>query len=535
MNRALLLFLACGWAANLVVAGEGAASNCFEQATMNAAQAQSALTACQRYVHGWLRHADPETGLIPRNLESDRDYWNGKDAAADNYPFMVLTAWLTERPLFDGRMREMLATETRLTSRLDNLVDAYSFTKRSWHYDEPELDRMIFESSEYSKDGLMPLTEWLGPSAWSDRMMGMIDSIWKHARVQTANGLIPSDNVEVNGEMMQVTSRVYWMTGERRYLEEACRLADYFLLGDKHPTRDARELKLRDHGCELISGLTEVYVACRFAWTEKAAAYREPLHALLDRVLEVGVNEHGLMFNRVNPRTGEVLDSGLSDSWGYNYNGFYAVYLVDGEEKYRQAVLRAMGSLPEHYLQYRWEGSSADGIADAVEGAINLFNREPVPGVAGWIDHNLERMLKIQRPDGVVEGWHGDGNFARTAIMYALWNQQGVTIQPWRADVRLGAVPSEEGICLSLAADKPWRGRLAFDVPRHRKYTNLPLDYPRINQFPEWFVVDEEARYEVRVGDGHVEMLTGMELSQGWSIELKNSQPVQISVLKIAD
>ena len=28
-------------------------------------------------------------------------------------------------------------------------------------------------------------------------------------------------------------------------------------------------------------------------------------------------------------------------------------------------------------------------------------------------------MWTIQKPDGIIEGWHGDGNFARTAIMYA--------------------------------------------------------------------------------------------------------------------
>ncbi len=31
----------------------------------------------------------PETGLIPRNLERDKDIWNAEDCAADNYPFMV--------------------------------------------------------------------------------------------------------------------------------------------------------------------------------------------------------------------------------------------------------------------------------------------------------------------------------------------------------------------------------------------------------------------------------------------------------------
>ena len=56
-----------------------------------------------RFVDGWLAKADPESGLIPENLGSGLDHWNGRNNAADNYPFMVLTAALTDRPLFEGR------------------------------------------------------------------------------------------------------------------------------------------------------------------------------------------------------------------------------------------------------------------------------------------------------------------------------------------------------------------------------------------------------------------------------------------------
>ena len=47
------------------------------------------------------------------------------------------------------------------------------------------MDRLIFDNAEYVKDGLMPLTEWLGPSPWSERMSGIMDDIWNHAPVET--------------------------------------------------------------------------------------------------------------------------------------------------------------------------------------------------------------------------------------------------------------------------------------------------------------------------------------------------------------
>ena len=470
----------------------------WRKASLHGRQANEALQRCLKFVHGWLAHADPGTGLIPRNLGDSRHFWNARDAAADNYPFMVLTTALTDRAMFEGRMLDILRTETRLTSRIDALPDDYDFNTRGFRHANADLDRLIFEGAEYVKDGLMPITEYLGPSPWSQRMIAIVDSILEHAPHQTPGGPIPSDNVEVNGELMQVLSRLTFMADEPRYLDMACRIADYYLLGDHHPTRNRDRLQLRDHGCELISGLTEVYAACHFLRKEKAAAYREPLHEMLDRILEVGLNEHGLMYDAVNPQTGDVLSSRLSDNWGYNYNGYYTVYLLDGVERYRQATRRAMASLAPHYWEHPWEGLSSDGIADSVEGAINLLNRErDVEGVSEWIDANMARMLLIQRADGVIEGWHGDGNYARTAIMWALWKQQGVTLRPWREDVRLGAVWDGETLRLHIAAEETWQGALVFDTARHRANMRLPFDYPRINQFPEWFTVDGETVYQI--------------------------------------
>ncbi|MCG8512329.1 MAG: hypothetical protein MI741_24175, partial [Rhodospirillales bacterium] len=378
----------------------------WERAAIHGEQANDAFRRCRKYVNGWLAHADPKTGLIPRNLSNSKHFWNGRDAAADNYSFMVLACALTNGDM--KRMKHMLRTEKKLTSRLGALPGDYDFNKQGFRHEEPDVDRLIFDGSEYVKDGLMPITEWLGDTPWSWRMIDIVDSILEHAGYETKFGKLPANNVEVNGEMMQVLSRLSFMTGEEKYLDMACRIADYYLLGDKHPTRDAAMLKLRDHGCELISGLTEVYAACHFVRKEKAAVYREPIHQMLDDILKHGINEHGLMYNAVNPKTGEVLRKGISDNWGYNYNGFYTVYLLDGIEHYRDAARRAMAALQPHYPEYAWEGRSADGIADSVEGAINLYSREPdVEGVGEWIDRNIARMLLIQKSDGIIEGWHG--------------------------------------------------------------------------------------------------------------------------------
>ena len=72
-------------------------------------------------------------------------------------------------------------------------------------------------------------------------------------------------NFEVNGDLLQACSRFFWFTGERKYLDWALRLGDYYLCGTNHPTRDLPKLSLGDHSCEVINGLSELYAACATA------------------------------------------------------------------------------------------------------------------------------------------------------------------------------------------------------------------------------------------------------------------------------
>jgi hypothetical protein len=271
----------------------------------------------------------------------------------------------------------------------------------------------------------------------------------------------------------------------------------------------------------VVNGLSELYLAVAHAAPEKKRAYQQPLHELLDRILAVGRNEDGMLYSRFNPKTGEH-SKDVCDTWGYDYDAFYTVWLVDKTDAYREAVRKALGNLHGKYVGAPWGDKSADGYADSIEGAINLINREPIASAAEWIDSQIRLMWAIQKPDGIIEGWHGDGNGARTSIMYALWKTQGAHAEPWRADVRLGAVREGNTIYLSLASDQPWSGRVLFDKPRHKLNFHLPVDYPRINQFPEWFTTEAKSRYVIRdVTTGRDRPLNGNEMQAGVPTELK--------------
>lgn len=506
-------------------------------AQINATQAREAFYRSHHFVEGWLTVADPVTGLIPRNIKGGAYaenvqgdfYWNAKDAAADNYPFMVITAYLTDQDMFEGRMKDMLATETRLTSCLGACPATFDFRTQKLQDSPVDTGAVIFGSAEYVKDGLLPITDLIGPSPWAERMVSILRDLHKLVTVaEPGKHLSKAAAIEVNGDLLQALSRVYWFTGDEQYLEWAEAIGDYYLLGEVHPV-EYDSIQLRDHGCEFILGLCELYATLSKARPAKKQQYQVPLHRLLDRVLEVGRNADGLFYNRINPSTGAILNKGIADTWGYSLDGFYTVYLLDGTSLYRDAVYTVFGNL-EKYRNYAWEsGGPSDGYADAIESALNLYNRERSTDAAAWVDSEIKVMFSFQQENGIIEGWHGDGNFARTALMYALWKTKGTRVIPWREDVLFGAVEKGNGILLTLTSEKAWEGKLLFDVPRHSEYLHLPFDWPRINQYPEWFVIDREKQYIVSV-NGKKYKCSGQKLVSGLDLSVAAGQTLIVEV-----
>ncbi|MGD8500377.1 MAG: hypothetical protein PVJ86_07000, partial [Phycisphaerales bacterium] len=162
---------------------------------------------------------------------------------------------------------------------------------------------------------------------------------------------------------------------------------------------------------------------------------------------------------------------------------------------------------------------------------INLYNREPIASAAEWIDSQIEVMWNMQKPNGIIEGWHGDGNFARTTIMYCLWKTKGLTIRPWREDVVFGAVQDGDVLKIIISAEASWKGKLIFDTPRHQTIMKMPLDWPRINQFPEWFTVESQKRYLVHdLTSNSRKSHSSKQLQDGIAISLRRGVPRYLSV-----
>jgi hypothetical protein len=372
-------------------------------------------------------------------------------------------------------------------------------------------------------------------------MVDMTADAMERAPVPSRFGNLPASDPELNGDYLQTLVRLATMTGDRRFLEWARRIGDAYveevlpgtfgvpgMTWDFQKHTGDRRLRLRDHGNETVVGLSMLFTLERQLGTPRAEAYRPVVERMLDRIL-ASANPDGLLYNEVDAETLAPLDQRLSDNWGYVYGAMYSFYQCTGEAKYRDAVRRVLANLP-HYRKYVWEPGrnpplgSFDGYADSIESAIYLAAHEPVPEAFDWIDSEMSVMLGMQRANGHLEDWYGEGNFNRTALLYAYMKSQGVRPEHWEPGIGVGAV--REGERLRLVLDMPAARRIRFDFARHKRVLNFDTNYIRLNEFPEWFVVDENRLYRLRDDRSNERILLGSELVAGivmepgrWAVE----------------
>ncbi len=495
------------------------------RAQKSAAIAGYSISKVQRWLHERaLRAIDPETGLYRADGK-----WNYRDTAADCYPFLCWAAFLVDRSALYGPVLRVLEAEQRLCNHVDRIPVRFDWQKKK-RDTTVGYEAMVFGASEYVKDGLVAIVEALGKGPWYERMKGIEEDLWKHARVDTPFGKIPSKNLEVNGEQIQALARLFTMSGDERFIEWAERLADYYLSDPEFVPK-----RLRDHGCEIIGGLGLLLGVAWEAKRPKVEFYVERLARMFDEIVRRGCNEDGLMFNWLGKP-----DSRLSDGWGYNYVGLLCHDMVTGQNRYRPLIEKALKSLAKPvYHHYNWEGRySIDGFADSIEGAIYLLNRIPVAEGFAWVDREMaESVVRSREPLESATLWGTmklDSNGVRTTILHALMHTRGVLARPWRQDLRLGAAEGDDGrLVVVLTADRPWKGVLEFDVARHRLFLGFQHDWPRMNTLPEWFVVSRSSQYRVRTVDGATRVVSGQRLRDGLPVEAGPGRSVALEIRSV--
>jgi hypothetical protein len=510
-----------------------------ETLATNGKQFERAVAASDRLMRAWLKAADPKTLLLPDRLDGEARVYTPHNSGADLYPYLILTAQLTDPELVRGRMMEMLRNEVRYTSARASVPG--NLDLRTGTLGPPSL----FGAGEYAKDGLITVTEYMGRSPWFARMVDLMVDAMEQAAVPSSFGNLPAADAELNGDFLQSLVRVYTMTGDPRFLAWARRIGDAYvrevlpgsfgvpaMTWNFETHAGDRRLRLRDHGNETVVGLVMLFTLEKELGSPRFDEYRPVLQRMLDRILS-SANPDGMLYNEVDPETLKPREAGLSDNWGYIYGALYGFYQATGHEPYREAVRKVLGNLPK-YRKHVWEPrpnlplGSFDGYADTIESAIYLVNREPIAVAFDWIDSEMDVMLSMQRPDGHVEDWYGEGNFNRTALLYAYMKSQGVRPERWERGVRVGA--TRDGARLRVQLAMPAPRRIQFDTARHRRVLNMAKNYVRLNEFPEWFTVDENRLYTltregatatplVRLGS---ELAAGVILAPGtWTVDAK--------------
>ncbi|MFC1485637.1 hypothetical protein ACFL55_01255 [Candidatus Latescibacterota bacterium] len=512
-----------------------------QAALLNSILAQEAFQRAYRALKAWEELRDYETDLVPRATHLKMDYWDSKDTAADLFPFLLLASQYLDKDN-EQLWLNTLAKEREICGPLPCTVH-FQPTKVI----AEDLSAIIFGASEYAKDGLLAVTERSGRGPWFERLEEIMHALIDTAFVETKSGKICSSSTEVNGEMLQVLSRLYWATQKDEYLHMAECIAEAYFFdilpkSQYLPPSDwnftegepaSSSFRFRDHGNEILAGLAELYLLEKIQGRPQAARYREAMKKLLDQILVVGRTENGLWYNTVDIKTHEPLDKGIIDTWGYILTAYQMFDIAEGTSLYSDEIKRTMRSAAA-LKSFTWEGTHNDGYADTIESMLYLLPWFDISESHHWVDDEIEVMFHMQSPSGFIEEGYLDGNFIRTSLLYAAYKTQGVLADPWCEDVYLGAVydRDEKKLYVYFSADTQWKGVLKFDSPRHQTIWNLPVEYPRLNGTPEWFVVELQKNYVVvNLSTGEKSFHTGQSLAKGLAITMDEKDfPLQLMV-----
>jgi hypothetical protein len=167
-------------------------------------------------------------------------------------------------------------------------------------------------------------------------------------------------------------------------------------------------------------------------------------------------------------------------------------------------------------------------VIDGIPGNLQLKEQKLGPmSIFGAAEYAKDGLLAITELLGRTPWFYRLVDLTAAVLLYALYKTQGCYLDEWREGVRLGAHRVGEKLYVSLEAPRPWRGRLRFDFARHRRALNLDRNYVRLNEWPEWFTLDENTLYRVTDAAGRERLWLGSELKDGLEVAAPGRWVVQ--------
>jgi hypothetical protein len=515
-------------------------------ARIHAALSGDAMARSARVTNYWLDRRDGVTGLFPTSQKPGGRVWTYEDAAADLFPFLAIGTKL----LIPGRYNEILDTLSQERKRSPGLPRDIALGSDPVQAQDEE--KLMLGATEYAKDGLLPMVEMLGREPWLGRLTQVTHNFLASAETPTRLGPIVASSTEINGNVLQVLSRLYWATRDTQYIEMGRRTAVAYLDRQLPDTQDIpshrwdfmqnepigpRRFFLGDHGNEIVSGLIEWHRVEIEIGGADVARHRKGIRELLDRLMTKGRTPEGLWFELIDVPSGRVRDSDLTDNWGYLAQAYLDQADVERRlpggdpaiaDRYEQTARQALAAVA-NTGDYPWDDGTMDGYADTVESALYVLRSVEDPNAVEWLHHAMGNLFGFQQADGRVTDENIDGNFIRTSLLYALWLSQGARLEPWEPGLQLGGVQVDDCLVLYAASARSWSGNILLDSERHRLNLGLPVDYPRLNQWMEWYAVSPGGVYTLSQ-DGFDRSVSGATLLKGAPLSLAPGQPVKLRV-----
>jgi len=496
--------------------------------------AECGLSA-RRLLQGWIdKNYDPETKLIFRKTGNRRLCWDYHNVAADYYSSLVhVSNHVAPEYIQPGaNLHETLLSSKKLCTQPNGIPGLYYFDTG-----KVESEATYLALSEWLRDGLIRIVENLGTdNIWYEEMCRLCDAMIRVG--QERGGLYHqcSGSTETLGNMLQTLSRLYVMSGEKRYLEAAEEIGDALLLDPKIDTfrkMVERRDSFRDHGCEMIPGLAELFVVeCKLG-SKRAVSYREPLMKVLDQILETSAHPETGLFCGDLDENGNTVWLQPPDTWGYVLFSYENFDRATGTDRYRKAIEKPIRWLLDNRKNFEenkrarlWpHAAHRDTWSDSHESMIILTNRLGIfdKQVFEWLDWmtlQSEHRKHLDKQYGPYLNAHDDGSTGRCLCTHMMACSQGVRHEPFQEGLRIGGMPFGEGLVLSLESAKPYQGKLRFERPRC-VYPTGTLDWARLNEMPAWFVVEPEKKYIVTLNGSQEMVMLGRELIDGVPISVE--------------
>ena len=496
--------------------------------------AECGLSA-RRLLQGWIdNNYDPKTKLIFRKSGNRRLRWDYHDVAADYHSSLVLISHYVA-PEYNqpgARLHQTLLSSKNLCTLPNGIPGVYYFDTG-----KVEGEATYLALSEWLRDGLIRIAENLGTdNVWYEEMCRLSDAMIRVAHQRGGLYQECSRSTEALGNMLQSLARLYVMSGERRYLEAAEEIGDALLLDpnvDTFRRMVERRDSFRDHGCEMIPGLAELFVVeCKLD-SGRAKSYRRPLMRVLDQILQTSAHPKTGLFCGDLDKDGNTVWLQPPDTWGYVLFSYENFDRATGTGRYRKAIEKPIRWLLDNRKDFEqcreaklWpQAAHRDTWSDSHESMIILANRlgmfdQQVFQWLDWMTLQSEHRRHLDKQYGPYLNAHDDGSTGRCLCTHMMACSRGVRHVPFQEGLRIGGMPFADGLLLSLESAKPYQGKLRFDWPRG-VYPTGTLDWARLNEMPAWFVVEPEKEYSVTVNGSPEKVMLGQQLIDGLSVAVE--------------